>query len=73
MRRKIRISRGDTLGGTVPLILPGRLSLDPGQRRFGRRRRGGGSWMRLIFLSLVLLAGLAVGWLLLEPWPLLYP
>lgn len=68
-RRKIRLDRGDTLGGTVPLSLRNHVQPDVGfgERRFGKRRRNGGSgalsWILTIVLALVLAAGigLAIG------------
>lgn len=67
-KRKIRLDRGDTLGGTVPLSLRNHVQPDVGfgERRFSRRRRGGSSavsWLLTILLALVLavVIGLAIG------------
>jgi hypothetical protein len=69
-RRKIRLDRGDTLGGTVPLSLRNYVQPDVsfGERRFSRRRRRRGgssllSWIMTILLALAIAAivGLVFG------------
>ncbi len=61
MRRKIKLCRGDTLGGTVPLILPGRLCVAPGRSRFGNSRRKSGGWRWKLFWSVVVIVALGLG------------
>ncbi|MEQ8603845.1 MAG: hypothetical protein RIB45_11035 [Marivibrio sp.] len=57
-RSKIRLDRGDTLGGTVPLSLRDHVQPDVGfgERRFSRRRRGGSAWLSWTFTILLALA-----------------
>ena len=64
-RGKIRLDRGDTLGGTVPLSLRDHVQPDVGfgERRFSRRRRGGSSWLSwtlTILLALILAGGVGL-------------
>ncbi len=67
LRRKIRLDRGDTLGGTVPLTLRDHVMPDfgHGERRFSRRRRRRGgnllSWVITVLLALGLAAGIGFG------------
>ncbi len=60
-RRKIRLDRGDTLGGTVPLSLRNHVQPDVGfgERRFARRRRRGGSGLLSWFLTILLALAIA--------------
>lgn len=60
MRRKVKLGRDDTLGGTVPLIMPGKLDMAPGRPRFTRPRRGTGGWLRKIFWFAVIATALVL-------------
>ncbi len=78
-RHKIRLERGDTLGGTVPLLLRDRVTADfksgsihrrRAESRFISRRResrGVGGFGGLLLILLVALAGGSVYGLVFEP------
>ena len=55
-RRKIRLDRGDTLGGTVPLVLKAQLQSRSGQRGFSRKKEKSSvwSWVIAFFLALII-------------------
>ena len=64
-QRKIRLERGDTLGGTVPLLLRDRVTADfktgsihrrRAESRFGTRRPSYGLSMWTVFSVLLLIA-----------------
>lgn len=72
--RKIRLDRGDTLGGTVPLTLRDHVQPDVGfgERRFGRRRRrraGLLSWLLTVLLALAVAGAIWVAVAVLDAGP----
>lgn len=63
-RRKIRLDRGDTLGGTVPLLLRDSVTPNGTEGRFLHRDRGDGPGLGLYLTALLALVILATGlWL----------
>lgn len=68
-RRKIRMEHGDTLGGTVPLLLRDHVEAGYGQKGFGRRRRDRGGGFRVWFWSFLvaLVIALAIVFFLAGP------
>lgn len=65
-RRKIKMDRGDTLGGTVPLLLQGSITANgsAGGLLHRDRHRGPGLWFYLLLLVLLLIAAVT-GWFML--------
>ncbi len=65
-RRKIRMDRGDTLGGTVPLLLRDSITANgTGGRFLHKDRRSGPGWRAWLIFFVVLLIGAFVAWLTL--------
>lgn len=73
----IKFEKGDTLGGTAPLLLMNSIRpvprTSPGLRRFGRNRHGGSSsvlgvFLTIIFVSASLFALAVLGWDKVADW-----
>lgn len=65
-RRKIRMDRGDTLGGTVPLLLQGSITANGSASGLLHRDRNRGPGIAFyLFLLLVLLILAMTGWFML--------
>jgi hypothetical protein len=63
-KRKIRMDRGDTLGGTVPLLLRDRVTPNGTEGRFLRKDRGGGpGWRTLLVVLLLVVLGTGALWI----------
>lgn len=63
-KRKIRMNRGDTLGGTVPLLLRDHVTPNSTEGRFLRKDRNSGpGWRTLLAILILLLIGLAASWI----------
>ncbi|MDF1747755.1 MAG: hypothetical protein P1V34_02665 [Alphaproteobacteria bacterium] len=67
-RRKIRMDRGDTLGGTVPLLLRDSITANGTSGRFLHKdRRSGPGWRSwLVFLGILLFGAIIVWFTLPE-------
>lgn len=59
-RRKIRLDRGDTLGGTVPLLLRDNVTANGTEGRFLHKDRSDGSGLRALAVGIVVMVVLAI-------------